>query len=553
MRLMLVLALLFGICAASDAGATRCLTRELDPYRALVRDVPPEQMIRTHTGDHPMTPPADPDVGDSWIWYTWNLHGMPVAEPKMCTVRGEGTNVYIVVEDSQWLTNVTQADVDRMVNFWDHQSLGQFPDKGIYELDTTNFGPAPDELDNDPKIYVLYYDLGVADGFFWPFDQYPDGSQPWASNECEVLYMNSTGSPPGGDFMISVQAHEFEHMIHWLADEGEVAWVDEGMAELAMWIFGHPDPITGFPSQPDNSLTDFNGWADYIQSYLWSLYFYEQFGGQAATWRVLHEPADSIQGYENVLDQLGSPLNVIDVFANWTCANFLDDTTLDRGQYGYRGATMPPFASTTKSTYPVGPTNGTVLGYATDYVKFINGVPQLLSFDGTDIGTWCPRVMFLDGGVAKHVAVLPLDAVDAGSRPLYGFGTDYDTVVLAINKTTPTSGTSYTYQTSNPNPADVLGGGDARAFSLQPLPNPMVGAGTVALSIPQAQEVRVEVLDPAGRVVRTLARGAFDAGSAVVAWDGRMQSGASAPAGVYLVRATTASGVSTTARWTRLR
>ena len=88
---------------------------------------------------------------------------------------------------------------------------------------------------------------------------------PYRSNECEVLYLNcGHGQSPQGDYMLSVAAHEFEHMIHWKYDEDEVSWVDEGMAELAMWFYGRPDNISAFNSNPDNSLIVWNGnWADF--------------------------------------------------------------------------------------------------------------------------------------------------------------------------------------------------------------------------------------------------------------------------------------------------
>jgi hypothetical protein len=343
-------------------------------------------------------------------------------------------------------------------------------------------------------------------------------------------------------------------MIHWLADEDEVAWVDEGMAELAMWLFGHPDAISGFNSQPDNDLTSWNGlWADYIKTYLWSLYFYEQMGGQPAVWRVLHEPANSSTGYENVLDQLGSPLNFNDVFANWACANFLDDPTLDRGQYGYRGDDLPAFTATTKSAYPVAPTNGSVLRYAADYVKFINGVPQLLGFDGTDIGVWSIRALFLEGGAAQHVAPMTLDAVDAGTLPIYGFGTDYDTVVLMVAKFSPTSTTGYQYRTENPNAAGVDPMAEASGLAVRASPNPVLDRGLVSVTLPRSGDLRVDVLDPAGRLVRTLAGGTYPAGDVALAWDGRTESGAAAPAGMYLIRAETAGGGQAVRRWTLLR
>ena len=58
---------------------------------------------------------------------------------------------------------------------------------------------------------------------------------------------------------------------------------------------GHPDTISGFNTQPDNCLTDFGGaWADYIQCYLWSLYNYEQYGGQPMVWDLIHNPANGM-------------------------------------------------------------------------------------------------------------------------------------------------------------------------------------------------------------------------------------------------------------------
>jgi hypothetical protein len=132
-----------------------------------------------------------------------------------------------------------------------------------------------------------------------------------------------------------VIAHEFEHLIHWKYDENETSWVDEGMAELAMYFFGHPDNISAVNSSPDNDLTQWDGdWADYIQTYLWTLYFFERYGGHETIYAVVHERANSMAGYDAVLDQFGYTENTGDVFSDWTVANFLDDTSIADGRYG---------------------------------------------------------------------------------------------------------------------------------------------------------------------------------------------------------------------------
>ncbi|MFH1143303.1 MAG: hypothetical protein V1774_02015, partial [Candidatus Eisenbacteria bacterium] len=299
--------------------------------------------------DARMAPPDNPQIGDAWIWWLWIHYPMPPHfEQRSCTVRGVSDHAYLVVEDSDWNVSIDQADVDLILERWENSSIGPYSDQGIYAIDSTAFGAPPDELDDDPRIYLLWFDFGIAsDGFFFEFDEYPEGTFPdYHSNECEVLYLNTTSTGgPSGDYMLSVMAHEFEHMIHWKYDADEVSWVDEGLAELAMWFYGRPDVISGFNTAPDNSLINWGGnWADYIQTYLWSLYFYERCGGHPAIFSAVHEPANSIAGYEVVLDAYGYPGNFADVFADWVVANFLDDPTLDDGRFGYAGDDLPAFS-----------------------------------------------------------------------------------------------------------------------------------------------------------------------------------------------------------------
>ena len=128
----------------------------------------------------------------------------------------------------------------------------------------------------------FYYDFDVgSDGFFWIFDQQCDNVAAYHSNECDVVYMNCSDYDPAGSYLLAVLAHELEHLIHYNHDVDEASWVDEGLAELAMWLYGNPDNISSFNTNPDRNLTSFTGaWADYIKTYLLSLYFYERYGGR---------------------------------------------------------------------------------------------------------------------------------------------------------------------------------------------------------------------------------------------------------------------------------
>jgi hypothetical protein len=76
-----------------------------------------------------------------------------------------------------------------------------------------------------------------------------------------------------------------------------------------------------------------------------------------------------------------------------------------------------------------------------------------------------------------------------------------------------------------------------RAGALRSItPNPATGAVRIGFDLARGASARFDVVDVAGRVVRSLEAGDRGAGSWTVAWDGTGRDGASLPAGVYFVR-----------------
>ncbi len=77
-----------------------------------------------------------------------------------------------------------------------------------------------------------------------------------------------------------------------------------------------------------------------------------------------------------------------------------------------------------------------------------------------------------------------------------------------------------------------------------PHPNPTRGGAAIAWTLPAAAHLSIAIVDPAGRVVRTLEDGWRAAGAGAVAWDGRNAAGREVSAGIYFVRlaATAADG-----------
>jgi hypothetical protein len=537
------------IALAAPAAAIECLTPQLPRPAGHPADIRADLEARglwQKGADPALSPPADPQVGDSWLWYVWDLGGFPVANLKPATVRGMGQHCYVVVDDEEWGVSMTQADVDRIVEHFDQTSVGQFGDQGIWDLNTSHFGTPPDPLDGLDRIFLFYYRFDIsADGFFWVYDQFPDGSQPFASNECDVVYLatDSSGGPPASDYMIAVAAHEFTHMIMYASDPNEQLWVEEGLGELAMWLFGRPDTIASFNSNPDNSLIDWGGgWADYIQTYLWTLYAYERFGGQPFINALSFEPADGLAGYQNVIDRFGFSTPTADVFDDWSVANFLDDPAVPDGQYGYEGDDLPPFNPwRTHVAYPVNG-SGTTQAYATDYVRLrdLTSSPTI-SFDGADGADWRLSLVALDASLPTLVQKVELDAAQAATVT-FAAAAGYDEVILSVANVSPSSNGLYLYEVTEGVTAAAV---PPALAAVSAAPNPFNPRTDLSFRIPGDGPVQLRIHRPDGGLVRTLVDGTLTAGDHRATWLGRDDAGRTMPSGTYLVQLVTAAGGST--------
>ncbi len=526
------LAFLVLLLGPSLTWAVECLTHQLprpdEPY-AETRARLEASGQWAPTGGQTRSVPANPQVGDTWDWYIWDLGGMPVATLKPCTVRAMGDNVFVVVDDDEWnVGGMNQAAVDRIVANFENESVGNFPDQGIWDLNTSHFGDPPNPLDGQDRIFLLYYRFNISsDGYFWAFDQYPDGTQPWASNEADVVYLATDNGDPGGDYMLAVAAHEFEHMIHFNTDENENSWVDEGLAELAMWLFGNPDNISGFNSNPDNSLTSWGGaWADYIQTYLWTLYMYEQFGGQQFIWDVAHQPLNGMSGYQQVLIDLSYSIPVEAIFANWTIANYLDDPTLGSGQFGYVGDTLPAFNPW--RTYTELPVNGSssLQNWAGEYARLTNmDAPAVFTFNGADARDFLVNLIALDPSLPTLVQPVLLDQMNDGALT-FDAAAGYDETIICVANIHPSSSGIYLFNVDLP--ASSAMALPTREVELRCWPNPFNPVTEISFRLPSSGYARLLVHDSRGRLVEVLQEGPMAAGLHNFTWNAR-----GLPSGMY--------------------
>lgn len=518
LMLVFLSAILSSLVAGQDYRKVNCLTPEFAKEKI-------ELAGKVFSSHKSFIQTASNEVGDT-LEFTVFKH--PWAEIK-AVCKAVGDNCYIFVETAMWDEGyVDETDVEQLLIRFEEKTFADST-RGIFEMMLDNFGPVPDAIDNDPRVYIMVYDMGgYGDGSFFAFDQYTQeqidemyGPGNFYSNEKELLYLNARNDV-SSNLMLSVAAHELEHMIHWNMDEDEESWIDEGCGELAMYHFGYPDPIVLFNMFPDNDLTMWDsGFADYVQTYLFMMYLYEQYGGTNTIKELLKEQANSINGVNNTLVNVGyADLGFSQVFTNWVIANYLDNRSSTGGIYGYENIALPPFeAARGFSRYPIDQTTGAVSPWAADYIWMNNGDPQTFNFNGEDNGKFHVSVIKIDTAFNVVVDDILLNDKQDGSYDLNDFGTLQDQIIIVVSNQASFSPTQYSFSSSLVTDVESEKNLPYKFSLLQNYPNPFNPSTTIEYTIPALWDdhrssrngisnvddfISLKVFDILGRQIATL-------------------------------------------------
>ncbi|MCF7793236.1 MAG: T9SS type A sorting domain-containing protein [Candidatus Cloacimonetes bacterium] len=507
------------------------------------------QTVRWKGTNSSSEPSREYQVGDTNTFWRWDLSVMPPAwiqTPATC--RAVGEHCYVFVADDQWNLNMDQDDVDIVLNYLENETMNS-SDYGAIEMDIDLFGPIPDEIDNDPRLIVFYSELGsfggsTFDGYFSVYNQVteqqaqqmnPSGH----SNECEMIYMTCSPLNPTDPIRISVLSHELEHLIHWGQDVNEETWLDEGCAELAMVYFGMPDPITGFPSQPDNQLNVWNQeWADYVKVMLFFTYLREQFTTDQNE-LILDIVSDPTNGLNSIVNQLidnGFTIPFESVFTNWTIANFVDDTTIDQGQYGYELLDLPNFSTAGSHTsFPVN-SSGTVDPWAADYIRvFPNGmnIEHEITVNNADQAIGLIRK--LNDVEEFEVETFNVNASWTGYLPPEWDDLYYYAVYVYANHNATQLDYSYSLEEVVANDDELI----IPENEISIYPNPFNPSTTISFNVPQTSSfATIEIYNLKGQKVKTFSfpNGSLGTSKGLVVWNGTDDNNKPVSSGIYFAR-----------------
>lgn len=303
------------------------------------------------------------EVGDTGNFYVDSYYDWQGREEISATLRRVSDNAYFYIEDEYF--QALSGNQQNLYLDYLKEAANQF-DKNTYDSVRYIFGSEwKPGIDGDEKATILLTRLKTsAAGYFNPKDEYPK-SQQETSNQREMIYINAVqiASPLIHSFI----AHEFQHLINWNQKERtrgivEEVWLNELRSEYAPTVAGYDSGYTetnlerrvdDFLANPFDSLTEWKGDRyDYPSVNLFGHYLAEQFGEDVFT-KMIQNAKIGIYSIEQALRDKGFNLNFSQVFNNWTIADYLNNSSLSDGQYGYKNPYLKGAIQVSPITYSI--------------------------------------------------------------------------------------------------------------------------------------------------------------------------------------------------------
>ena len=426
--------------------------------------------------------------------------------------------------------------------------------------------PDPDELDDEPRIFILIVRSDYWGGYFDPAQQMADSVvyNLWSkhSSEREIIYIE-IDMFNFNELELHVLAHEFGHMVHWGQDHSpeppekpikywEDGWIDEAFATFAevflLEDINIPDVMDDafFASKPDLPLIYFIGGENYNQVKLWMTFMYEHYGKQDFTSTLIQDQANGITGVRNTLRNLGYTETFEETFEHWVLANYLDDEEYQNGKYSYYHYNFTSCRLTDDhNTYPTGLNTYSVSSFAVDYIAFNTSAHTPITIDFTGDSSSVFRLSFIlydtQKAAVKDVQSIQLDSLNRGLFNVVDFGETFNKIIMVVMNVDSSLGDTvsaeYTYlanieTTIFENQRDLLTNKSLFSYSLkQNYPNPFNPATKIHFNLPEPDHVTLNVYNLSGQLIEVLVNEHRKSGEYEVIWTAE-----GLPSGIYFYR-----------------
>ena len=252
---------------------------------------------------------------------------------------GDGSSMWMRTEDL-----LTQFQL---------QYLKKTFDTTIWDTESKIWGTPLSRGDQGNKVWILvynirceaYHDPTVKTYVAGYFSSWEDSMAGANRNEIHIDtydWADRTRAGTARPYLYEgVFAHEYQHLLHADIDPNEESWVDEGMADFAAFRCGFLKDVSHVREYmkywATTSLTTFRSYLeDYGAAYLFQLYLWENYGGDAFTKAVLHDQNNGIQGIQDQLSIFKPGTTFNQVFNDWTLANYFDPTAIGPSKYQYK-------------------------------------------------------------------------------------------------------------------------------------------------------------------------------------------------------------------------
>ena len=363
-RVMLAALLSAACLCTTEAGARRSIWIDHNLPPGIDREIFAGQDVLYRSLDPSLRKPARDAViytiGSREEFWTYSVDSWQLITAE-CRAVTPKAYVFVAVEDN-YGNPLLWTGTEGYITNQDAQSLaGEFT--GIHDSVTRVFGRDPDTgVNGDVRLTLLMLDiddsLSLNDmggiytaGYFSPLDTWSESRATlygYHSNERKMIYIDTYPAiersiTPDTVHDISeaypVVAHEMTHLVHHYHDPDEDVWFDEGCASLGEYVCGYGlrEPVNFSLDSNDPLLSWDDGLTDYEETALFLLYLYERYGGDSTIRSLVADMRPSEESIDAWLTEHSYYERFYNILDTWTIANYLDDTSIHGGRYGYGG------------------------------------------------------------------------------------------------------------------------------------------------------------------------------------------------------------------------